>query len=287
MGSTGEVLEGERRLPAAHLRPYVAFYSGYRQTGGEPGRHRGLPSPFLTLILTLDEPLLMADSREGAANRSYDALVGGLHTTPAHVLHPGRQSGIQLALTPLGARALLGLPAGEIAHLDAHLEDVAGPSVRLVRERLLAARSWPERFAVVDAWLSSRLDIEAALRPELAECWRVLTGPAAVPIDAVARHVGWSARHLRGQLQAEVGLTPKVAARVARFDRTRRLLGQQLVDGRPASLAELAAVCGYADQAHLAREFGELAGCSPSAWIAEEFRNVQADDGFFAQELSA
>ncbi len=42
------------------------------------------------------------------------------------------------------------------------------------------------------------------------------------------------------------------------------------------ALARLAAEAGYYDQAHLAREFRGLAGCSPSAWLAEEFRNVQA-----------
>ena len=43
-----------------------------------------------------------------------------------------------------------------------------------------------------------------------------------------------------------------------------------------AALAELAAGGGFFDQAHLAREFRELAGCAPSRWLAEEFRNVQA-----------
>ena len=41
-------------------------------------------------------------------------------------------------------------------------------------------------------------------------------------------------------------------------------------------LAELAAECGYYDQAHLARDFRDLAGCPPSMLLAEEFRNVQA-----------
>ena len=41
-------------------------------------------------------------------------------------------------------------------------------------------------------------------------------------------------------------------------------------------MADLAAACGYFDQAHLAREFRSLAGCPPSQWLAEELRNVQA-----------
>jgi hypothetical protein len=93
------------RRPAAPLRPFVAWYVGYRESGLEPGQHRGLPSPYLTLILTLDDPLVVAahpDPRTPPGR--YDALLGGLHTVPAIIAHDGRQSGIQLALSPLGAR---------------------------------------------------------------------------------------------------------------------------------------------------------------------------------------
>src|ERR1700716_272913 len=115
------VSEYVRALPAAPLLPYVGWYSGYRQEGLEPTRHRGLPSPYLTLIVTLDDPLVVAahpDARQAPAE--YETLLGGLHTTPALITHEGRQSGIQVGLKPLGARALLGLPAGELASIDLH-----------------------------------------------------------------------------------------------------------------------------------------------------------------------
>ena len=102
------------------LRRYVAAYHGYRQRGVAPARHLGLPSPYLTLIFTLDDPLgtlaQHVEARPGGAGLR-DALAGGLHTTPALITHDGCQSGIQLQVHPHAARALLGLPAGELAGL--------------------------------------------------------------------------------------------------------------------------------------------------------------------------
>ena len=69
---------------------------------------------------------------------------------------------------------------------------------------------------------------------------------------------------------AELGLSPKELCRLFRFDRVIALLA----DGAD-SLAEVAAESGYADQSHLTREFRQMAGCSPTTWLAEERRNIQ------------
>ncbi|HLL66971.1 MAG TPA: helix-turn-helix domain-containing protein [Micromonosporaceae bacterium] len=267
-----------RRRPAAPLRPFVASYQGYRQAGGPPGRHRGLPSPHLTVIITLDDPLVIAAHPDPATPPGrYDALVGGLHTAPALITHDGRQSGIQIDLSPLGARALLGLPAGEIAGADLDAAAVWGPFAAELRERVLAATGWARRFAVLDELLMRRLDPDAQVQPEVSLAWRwLLLTSGGVAVSALAREVGWSRGHLSQRFGIEVGLRPKAAARVMRFDRARWLLQGHVSAGRTMSLATLAATCGYFDQAHLAREFGEFAGCSPSGWLAEEFANIQA-----------
>jgi AraC-like DNA-binding protein len=277
------------RRPAGPLRPFVAGYAGYRQRGVPPARHRGLPSPFLTLIFTLDEPLVLLahpDPRQPPGD--FGALLGGLHSAPALITHDGAQSGIQVALRPLGARALLGLPAGELAELDVPAEAVLGPLCAELRARALAAPGWPERFAILDEILLRRLAATAATAkkaatggtagtpPEVRFAWHQLlrTGGTA-RISDLAAETGWSGRHLTSRFRTEIGLTPKAAARVVRFDRARHLLITKAQDSG-YHLADLAAACGYFDQAHLAREFRALAGCPPSQWITEEFRNIQA-----------
>ena len=285
------ISESARHQPPPSLRPLVAWYSGYRQAGMPPARHRGLPSPYLTMIITLDDPLIVAehpDPRQPASR--HGVLVGGLHTVPALVTHEGRQSGVQLQVTPLGARALLGLPAGELAGLDLEADDVLGPFASELHDRVRAAGTWADRFAVLDDLLSRRAGYRPGAAvlassagplgppgPEVAHAWRaLLASRGTVPIAELARETGWTSRHLSARFRDEFGLTPKAAARVVRFDRARRLLQSRVAGGGAPALADLAAAGGYYDQAHLAREFRELAGCAPSRWLAEEFRNVQA-----------
>ena len=277
-----------RRAPAEPLRPYVAWYTGYRQRGVPPARHRGLPSPFLTLILTLDDPLVMLahpDPRQ--APGTFDTLLGGLHVTPALIAHAGAQSGIQVALRPLGARALLGLPAGELAEIDVPAETVLGGICGELRARTLTAASWPERFAILDEILLRRVGADPDVAPEVGFAWRrLLRAGGDVRVSALAAETGWSDRYLTRRFRTEIGLTPKAAARVIRFSKARHLLIRQATSTFPAAdsgygLADLAVACGYFDQAHLAREFRSLAGCPPSQWIAEEFRNIQAGAWLF------
>ena len=304
--SVAVVDEHLRGIPAEPLRRYVAGYTGYRQRGVPPARHRGLPSPYLTLIFTLDEPLTIAAHPDpGQPPGVFGTLLGGLHSVPALITHAGAQSGIQVALRPLGARALLGLPAGELADLDVPAEAVLGGVCAELRDRIRLAAGWPERFAVLDEILlrraaeSDAMSPDAlrsgalgpdAVSPEVSWAWRrLLRDGGALRVSELAAGTGWSGRHLTSRFRAEIGLTPKAAARVIRFDRARKLLvrnlasitadaGYRLAHHRlaPYRLADLAADCGYFDQAHLAREFRSLAGCPPSQWLAEEFRNVQA-----------
>jgi AraC-like DNA-binding protein len=279
----GPVIDESVRVPPAPaLRPFIAFYTGYRQAGVAPGKHRGLPSPFLTVIFTLDDPLHLAghpDPRQKPGE--YRTLIGGLHTAPALITHEGCQSGIQLALSPLGARALLGLPAGELAHIDVEGPAVLGPVADEIGERLQAERDWPGRFAVLDLMLTrllvTGLPVTSAVSAEVGYSWqRLLAARGGCGVAELAAETGWSDRHLRARFREETGLSPKAAARVIRFDWARRRLLRRVGSGAPQALAGLAADCGYYDQAHLARDFRDLAGCPPSVWLAEEFRNVQA-----------
>ncbi len=285
-GSAEVIDEHATHVPAAPLRGLVEDCVAFRQAGVAPTRHRGLPSSSMTLIFTLDDPLVLAAHPDPAQPPGvYQTLVAGLHTAPALITHDGRQSGIQLGVSPLGARALLGFPAGELADCDVPGDDVLGPLAAEVQDRLRSAPTWADRFAILDDVLTARAAQAASRRgvavsAEVRHAWRRLqqTGGRA-SVSQLTAETGWSDRHLRSRFREETGLAPKAAARVMRFERARWELQQRAAAREALRLAELAAAFGYFDQAHLDRDFGLLAGCSPTTWVAEEFRNIQARAG--------
>jgi AraC-like DNA-binding protein len=258
------------RPPAAALRPYVAGYTGYRSEPGPRSVHKGVASPHLTFILCLDGAVeMLANADPARPPGTFDALVSGLHDGPAEIASGDAQTGLQLRLTWRGARALLGLPAGELAGDTVDLAAVLGRRSGALRERLAEQPDWPARFALLDAALTDLVEDgrgEHGVRPEVGYAWdRLAETGGNLLIGELAREVGWSRRHLAELFRAETGVGPKAAARLIRFERAcDRLRGP----GRP-TLAAVAADAGYVDQAHLSRDFRDLAGLTATEWLTE------------------
>jgi AraC-like DNA-binding protein len=240
-----------------------------------PGVHRGLPSPYLTLVFSLcgDLPIEVPAGIRSRAS-AYGIPVGGLHTRPVY-LPPitdtaGRhlmQRGIQLAVNPLAARAIFGMPAGELAGAVLELDDVVGRQGDELREQLTGDVAAARALNYVSRWIDDRLtEGGRGPAPELSRAWRLIVGSGGrMRVADVASEVGWSRRHLTARLHAEVGLGAKDLARVSRFQRSRSMM---VNSARP--LADIAADCGYTDQSHLSNEWRDFAGCTPGQWLAAE-----------------
>ncbi|MFC0629265.1 AraC family transcriptional regulator [Kribbella deserti] len=265
-------LRGRSATPA--LRPFVAELVGYAYSGDPPALHRGLPSQFLTVVISLDEPLGVA--WPGAPVDKFDMLISGLHSRAVAIGDSPNRSGIQLALTPAGARALFGVPAGELGSIVVDLDALLGRPAKQLADQLQAIPAWEQRFDRIEGLLLEQDPgrVSDGLRPELGWAWRRLRESAgAISVQELAQEVGWSRRHLTDRFSQEFGLAPKVAARVLRFERAVVRLKRK----PRTKLADLAADLGYADQAHLTREWHALAGCSPRQWMIEELPFVQDD----------
>jgi AraC-like DNA-binding protein len=248
------------------LQPLIGRYTGYCYQGLRPGTHLGLPSPYLTVVLSLAAPTRLDRIPDASsAPKSFIALVGGLHTSPAVIGHDGNMSGIQLNVTPLGARSLLGLRAGDLGPGVIGLDELLGREALELMDRLRESPSWSARFSLLNSVLGRRLERSTAIQLRSDNAWQLIVGSKGrMRISKVAQALGWGRRHLDTTFKREYGLSPKAVARVTRFDRS-----QWAVRARPkVSLAQIAADSGYYDQAHMAREWNLLAGRPASTWVS-------------------
>ncbi|MVA98931.1 helix-turn-helix domain-containing protein [Nitratireductor sp. CAU 1489] len=246
----------------ADLCDDVVRILGYRENGVALDNAVEMAPLAVPLILGFGEPFQIALGRAPASEDRYDSFTSGLY--PGFVLmnSTGRAECIQIDFTPLGARRFFGIPMREIAQRMVHTVDLGDRDIVRLRDRLGAETDWRRRFGLVEAVLRRRL--ERARPQHGAVAWayeRILASQGTVRIGALARSLDCSRKHLNQRFHEEIGIGPKSTARMVRFNRA--LTMARFAEGPDWAL--IAADCGYADQAHLVREFRAFSGAPPSA----------------------
>jgi AraC-like DNA-binding protein len=165
-----------------------------------------------------------------------------------------------------GAYPFVGPPAGELR--NAHLPLEALWSIRAVdelRERLMQTQTPEERWQLLEQALLAQLARPLHHHPAVTLALRAFAAPRGPVIARVVDQVALSHTRFIDVFRDEVGLSPKQYCRVRRF---RRVLLRTWGEERP-NWAQVALACGYADQAHLTREFQQFAGVSPSVFLRD------------------
>ena len=214
-----------------------------------------IPHPALTLVISLGGEIVVGSAER--PDSSHGVVVG---LAPRGVAGEGRSlECLQVRLSPTLAHAMF---AGS-AELQGHVADLAaflGPDAHRLERRLRTCDSWDERFEIARAELLHRAELGQRPDPEVAHAWRRMASSRGnVRIDTLAAELGWSRKRLWSRFRSQIGLTPKGAAQLFRFDAAARLL----VHGTSPAL--VAAECGYADQAHLNRAAKAFTALTPSA----------------------
>jgi AraC-like DNA-binding protein len=181
-------------------------------------------------------------------------VVAGPDTGPVRErLPPGPVLGLQLR--PRAVQAVLNAPAS--AALDGRIEaaDLWGPAGRDLLEQLNEAPSLAHAQELIEDALLVKVR-GAAVDPMVGQLRQLFRrGHPSLPSD-----VGLSERQLRRRCVAAFGYPPRTLRRVVRFQGA-----LERIRAAPATpLAELAALSGYVDQAHLARDVGTFSGLTPS-----------------------
>ncbi len=228
---------------------------GYRDEAGIGLDLRVAGTAAVTVVIGFGDHGLLVDDVHG--RRSLDGFVAGLPIEPMRI-RSERAECIEVRLSPIQAYSLLGVAPTDLGRGAVALEDLWGPRARQLREQLASARAWDERFALTRSFLAQCDRPMRSPDPEVLTGWhRILAARGQVKIGALAESVGWSNKRLWARFESQIGLTPKRAAMLVRF----RHAVDGLLAGRPAG--DVAADCGYADQAHLCRDISIFADRTP------------------------
>ena len=254
------------RDPHLALRFDVRRYQGYIETGTGAIRRREAPSGDVVLIINLGPPYWVSGGGGVQAPVVHDSFVAGLHDAFALVDSPGAAFCLEVEFTPLGAYRFFRTPMHLLTGRTVELTDLIGRAAGRIADRLHAAADWSARFRLLDRIIAARVAGGADAAAPVRHAWRRLEAcGGAVRVGALAQSVGWSRKHLVRQFREQVGLPPKTVARILRFGRA-----VDLLEAADLSLAAVAVDCGYADQAHMTRDFRRFAGYTPADFVKRQ-----------------
>lgn len=251
-----------RRAPRADLSAYVSAIIYYEERG--VGLAGGVEAATLTtpLIISFGDAFGIGLGRASAVRERYHSFAAGLFPGPVSIESSGAAACVQIDFTPLGAYRFFGGSLRDIAGRIAPLDDLGDRELESLQRRLEDEPDWERRLDLAEGFVLARLRRvdrdDVAIDRAYSELLRT-RGRARVA--AVAAKLDCSRKHLTARFDSVFGLSPKTIARMIRFQRA-----ASLARAPHHALADIAAACGYADQAHLTREFGEFAGATPTVW---------------------
>ncbi|GAB3880935.1 AraC family transcriptional regulator [Kibdelosporangium lantanae] len=249
-----------RGLPHPALRPAVTGYLGYRAATGKPVRRLLFPHSHVIWLFDFDVPRRwLPDGRE--IRRSLRVPVTPVHDRVLEFVQRGAHTGVGVAFAPVAAFTVMDVAMADFASSRVDLVDVLGRPTRTLADRLASADGWPARFAILDEFLLNAFLARPAVPAMTSVAWRRLKETkGALTVRSLADELGVTTRTLELRFRREIGVSPKTAARILRFEQALPLLTSRPTGG----LTRIAHECGYADQAHFAREVRALTNRTPT-----------------------
>ena len=262
--------------PDPALRPHVVRYTGWFERRATPLQRRELPSHYIPLIINFGAPIRVSRAADPARWDTFGTFTTGAYDSYVLVETDAGAGGIQIDFTLLGARLFLDIALDELTNRAIALDDVFGTGAGALTMALHDAPTWDERFDLLDRAIARRMQAAHPVSREMFWTWNRIVGAGGqVSIGSLSAELGWSRRRFAERFREDVGLAPKVFARVLRFHRAVETLKAQ----ESRRLSDVALDCGYYDQAHFDRDFRVFAGVSPTDLV----RTLRPDGGFAAE----
>lgn len=221
-----------------------------------------LPDGSPELIFNLGEPFEHIPA-DGRAKRQPQAFLVGQITGPMVVRPTGPVDLIAVRFEAHGA-ALLSDDLGALTDRWVDVQKLKDRAVTTLKERLEGVETTDGRIALITDWLARRATQVAGPDPRVEVAVRAIrSSHGAVNLDDLCRQLRLTPRSLQRLFKLQVGISPKLLARIVRFQ---RIFAAWRSD--PSTLSRVAAECGYFDQPHMIRDFRQFAGAPPASFLA-------------------
>jgi len=255
----------EHHAPDSRLR---ALVSVYQARTAEIAREVRVPLPARTeaiLEFYFTKPHLIEIQKTGARERApWSVVVGPQTWRRVDLLLSGRLDVFTVRFRPTGLYRLFGLPMSALTNLAVEAEHLFGPrGAKELHERLEAASTLAARCAVMDAALLAREGHSQLHDPIAKAASRMQMAQGETSLRALGADSGLSARQFRRQFKMQIGMAPKLYGRIVRLNAALDVKARQ----PSVTWTQIAHEFGWHDQAHLDKDFLDLAGASPTAFM--------------------
>ena len=262
----------EEWLPAAAaLKGIVIAYWRCEGDASKVPSSAILPDGFVELVFNFGDPVGL---RGPAYTGDQPArVVVGLLSQAVQIEYRGPVNTFGIRFHPAHGPAFFGKPASVLTDKLTPFEQVS-TSLDRALSGLCTARWNPDKDAdraTLDELLLKQLAASAPADKAICEVVDRLTHSESAPsVAEIARELGISSRQVQRRFLAAVGVPPKQFLRVFRFAR----LWQTATMSPPETWAAIAADHGYADQAHMVREFRSFGVEPPAHFFTPDWYDV-------------
>lgn len=245
--------------PAYPLSPYVEYIWQAANSGLEPSRQRVYPNGAMALVIHLKNPTVTYFIDNEPSSIRVPLLAGPF--SRSFEMDPSQSTAvIGVLFRPGAARMFFPIAPHELHNVDIALREIFPAAADRLLNSLCSAPGEHAQLLVVEQFLIRQLSNAVPIHPAVRYAVDQLSPEGGVrSIRKLQLDTGLSHTRFIHLFRQEVGLTPKLFCRVRRFN----ALLDQIKKGVPVNWAELAADCGYFDQAHLIRDFRAFAGITP------------------------
>jgi AraC-like DNA-binding protein len=188
------------------------------------------------------------------------ALIGSQTFRRVELAMRGNIDAFTIVFQPNGLSALFPVPGKELTDNDFEGEAVLGRAVGELLRRLSDVASFTDRAHVADAYLCAKRPEPDSFNPITSAAAQVLSSSGCVRVSDLANLTGLGIRQFERRFGYEIGVPPKLYARIVRFEAALRTKAA----APDTRWADIAHALGYHDQMHMVHDFHRLSGDSPT-----------------------